>query len=154
MYDVIIVGTDGSDTAAVAVEHATRLAASTGATLHIVHVYQTVSTGQIAMAATAGAATGDFEEANAGSAADSERICQRAATNAQREGVKVETHARPGDAGDVLVGIAEEVGADLLVIGNRGMSGVRRFVLGSVPNKVSHHCPCSLLIVDTTRRRS
>jgi nucleotide-binding universal stress UspA family protein len=41
------------------------------------------------------------------------------------------------------------VKADLLVLGNRGMTGARRFVLGSVPNKVSHHCPCSLLIVDT-----
>jgi nucleotide-binding universal stress UspA family protein len=45
--------------------------------------------------------------------------------------------------------VAENVGADLVVVGNRGMSGVRRFVLGSVPNKVSHHSPCNLLIVDT-----
>jgi nucleotide-binding universal stress UspA family protein len=49
-----------------------------------------------------------------------------------------------------LIETAERVGADLLVIGNKGMSGVRRFVLGSVPNKISHHCPCSLLIVHTT----
>ena len=51
--------------------------------------------------------------------------------------------------GDALIDVAEQVNADLLVVGNRGMSGVRR-MLGSVPNKVSHHCPCTLLIVDTT----
>jgi nucleotide-binding universal stress UspA family protein len=55
-----------------------------------------------------------------------------------------------GDPANALLETAERVGADLLVIGNKGMSGVRRFVLGSVPNKISHHCPCSLLIVHTT----
>ena len=55
-----------------------------------------------------------------------------------------------GEAADALIGVAEETGADLIVVGNRGMSGARRFVLGSVPNTVSHHCPCILLIVDTT----
>jgi nucleotide-binding universal stress UspA family protein len=64
--------------------------------------------------------------------------------------VKVEIHAVPGEPADALIGVAKEVGADLLVVGNRGMSGARRFVLGSVPNKVSHHSPCNLLVVDTT----
>ncbi len=62
----------------------------------------------------------------------------------------VEVHNPAGeDVADALIRIAEDVGADLIVVGNRGMSGVSRFVLGSVPNKVSHHCPCSLLIVNT-----
>ena len=55
-----------------------------------------------------------------------------------------------GDAADALLKVAEDAGCDLLVVGNRGMAGVRRFVLGSVPNKLSHHCPSSLLIVDTS----
>jgi nucleotide-binding universal stress UspA family protein len=63
--------------------------------------------------------------------------------------VNCETHQLPGDAADALLDVAEQVGADLLVVGNRGMTGARRFVLGSVPNEVSHHSPCSLLIVDT-----
>jgi len=50
--------------------------------------------------------------------------------------------------------VAEDSKADLLVVGNRGMSGARRFVLGSVPNKVSHHCPTNLLIVDTHEARA
>jgi nucleotide-binding universal stress UspA family protein len=56
---------------------------------------------------------------------------------------------RSGDPANALIDVAEAVGADLIVVGNRGMEGKKRFVLGSVPNKVSHHCPCSLLIVDT-----
>ena len=68
----------------------------------------------------------------------------------RRDRVNVELHAVPGDAADALASVATEVGGDLIVVGNRGMSGMRRFLLGSVPSKVSHHCPCSLLIVDTT----
>ena len=78
-------------------------------------------------------------------------ICSRVVAQAGREGVKVESHNVDGDPADVLVTVARTVHADLLVIGNKGLSGVRRFVLGSVPNKVSHHSPCSLLIVDTDR---
>jgi nucleotide-binding universal stress UspA family protein len=49
---------------------------------------------------------------------------------------------------DGIPEVATNVVADLVVVGNRGMSGMKRFVLGSVPNKISHHCPCSLLIVN------
>ena len=101
------------------------------------------------MAASVGAPTIDVDNVNRGAVAAGEAVCEHAATEARRQGVKVEIHAVPGDAADVLVNIAKDVGANLLVIGNRGMSGARRFVLGSVPNKVSHHAPCSLLIVDT-----
>ena len=150
MFDVIVVGTDGSDSASVAVQRAATLAALTGATLHIVSAYRHVSLGSVAMAASAGATTVDLEQVNRGVTAQGEQVCERAATNARRAGVKVELHAVPGEAADVLVDVATQVGADLVVVGNRGMSGARRFVLGSVPNKVSHHCPCSLLVVDTT----
>ena len=150
MFDVIVVGTDGSESAAVAVRRATALAKLTSGTLHVVSAYRPVSIGSVAMAASAGAATPDVESVNRTMTAEGERVCEHAASEARREGVKVELHAVPGDAADVLVTVAKDVGADLVVVGNRGMSGARRFVLGSVPNKVSHHCPCSLLIVDTT----
>jgi len=130
MYQNIVVGTDGSETAVLAVGHATELAKLTGATLHVVTAYK-------------------LEQVDIGTAAKSEALCKRAAAEAVEGGVKVETVARPGDPADVLISVAEEVGADLLVLGNRGMTGARRFVLGSVPNTVSHHCPCSLLIVET-----
>ena len=74
-----------------------------------------------------------------------------AATQAKDSGVEqVRTHAREGDPADAILDVAEEVGADLIVVGNKGMTGARRFLLGSVPNKVSHHAPCSVIIVRTT----
>ncbi len=149
MFDVIVVGTDGSETASVALGKAIELAAHEGATLHVVHAHQLVSAAQVGQAAIVGAPTFDLAQVNRGIEADSRQVCEHAAARAKSAGVKVETHQVPGDAADALLDVAETVGADLLVVGNRGMSGVRRFVLGSVPNKVSHHCPCSLLIVDT-----
>src|SRR5271165_6139530 len=137
MYRNIVVGTDGSATAAVAVGHAGDLAKLTGATVHIVHAFRTVSTAYLAAATSASTWTEDLEETNASIVADANRVCADAAAELSRRDMKVETHARPGEA------------ADLVIVGNRGMTGAKRFVLGSVPNKVSHHCPCSLLIVET-----
>jgi nucleotide-binding universal stress UspA family protein len=65
-------------------------------------------------------------------------------------GLQVETVAREGDPADAILDVAEETGADLIVVGNKGMTGAKRFLLGSVPNKVSHHAPCSVLIIRTT----
>ncbi len=144
MYTTIVVGTDGSETAAVALRHATEVAKAGGATLHIVNAYQPVNTIGMALAGVAA----DVSVIDAGLAEHAQSICAPAADAARREGVTCEIHAIPGDPGDSLIAIAEQVGADLLVVGNRGMAGVRR-VLGSVPNKISHHAPCSVLIVDT-----
>jgi nucleotide-binding universal stress UspA family protein len=128
---------------------AAELAALTGATLHIVSAYHAVSVGGVAMAATAGV-TFDLDEVNRSVAAQGALVCEHAAASIRDRGVKFEVHAVPGEPADALVGVANDVHADVVVVGSRGMSGARRFVLGSVPNKVSHHCPCSLLIVDTT----
>jgi nucleotide-binding universal stress UspA family protein len=149
MFDVIVVGTDGSEPAGVAVHHATALAALMGGTLHVVCSYRPVSQGGVTLAASGGVATPDVEQVNQTAAVQAEKVCEHTASEAARQGVSVGIHAVPGEPADVLVGVANDVGADLLVVGSRGMTGVRRFVLGSVPNKVSHHCPCSLLIVDT-----
>ena len=59
-------------------------------------------------------------------------------------------HSRQGDPADAILDVAEETSADLIVVGNKGMTGAKRFLLGSVPNKVSHHAPCSVLIIRTT----
>ncbi|MEM2981913.1 MAG: universal stress protein, partial [Candidatus Bathyarchaeia archaeon] len=48
---------------------------------------------------------------------------------------------------DIIVNIAKEEKTDLIIIGSRGLSGVKRFLLGSVSNRVSHHAPCPVLIV-------
>jgi len=151
MYKTIVVGTDGSETAGVALHHAVELAKACNATLHIVNVYKPMSTGNLASSAMAGGPTFDLAAVNSGLENESTVICSRAASQAEAANVKHETHAIPGDPADVLIELAEQVDADVIVIGNRGMTGVRRFVLGSVPNKISHHAPCSLLIVNTAR---
>ncbi len=75
---------------------------------------------------------------------------ERAETQARSAGLaNVEVFARQGDAADAILDVAEELDADLIVIGNKGMTGADRFLLGSVPNKVSHYAPCSVLIVRT-----
>jgi nucleotide-binding universal stress UspA family protein len=144
MYEVIVVGTDGSERAAKATNEAFALAKITGAKVHVVHA--------IRLVAMASAGFGDpsaIATANADARDHGDHICAQAVAEAERHGVPVEVHNVDGDPGDMIVKVAEAVHADLVVIGNRGMTGVKRLVLGSVPNKVSHHCPCSLLIVDT-----
>ena len=144
VYQTIVVGTDGSETAAVALQHATEMAKAGGGTLHIVNVFRPVNTIGMALAGVAA----DVSEIAGELAEQAQSVCEPAAEAARRAGVACEVHAIPGDPSDSLIAIAEQVQADLLVVGNRGMAGVRR-VLGSVPNKISHHAPCSVLIVDT-----
>jgi len=73
-----------------------------------------------------------------------------AADVAREAGVNVNTHARQGDPADAILDVAEECKADLVIVGNKGMTGAKRFLLGSVPDKVSHHAACSVLIIRTT----
>jgi len=149
MFTTIVVGTDGSDSAAVAVRQAAELAKAAGGTVHIVHAYQPINMGTVAMSAGTGGSTIDVESVNASITRHAETVCDHAIAIAQAEGVTYETHSAAGDPCDALISVAEQVHADLLVVGNRGMTGMKRFVLGSVPNKISHHAPCSVLIVDT-----
>jgi nucleotide-binding universal stress UspA family protein len=77
-------------------------------------------------------------------------LLNRAAERARGAGVvEIEAHPREGDAADAILDVAEEHGCDLIVVGHRGMTGAKRFLLGSVPNKISHHAPCSVLIIRT-----
>jgi nucleotide-binding universal stress UspA family protein len=143
MYKVIVVGTDGSDRATVAVREALGLAKMCGAALHAVQVvHPALKSG---FSDTSG---GQFEIDRMREKADSAGA--QLLAEAEREGVSAQVHNPAGDdVADALISVAEAVSADLVVVGNRGMSGMKRFVLGSVPNKVSHNCPCNLLIVDT-----
>jgi nucleotide-binding universal stress UspA family protein len=141
MYKNIVVGTDGSETAMIAVERAGELARLTGARLHVVSSYHPARP-QLAGRAPAGEFTiaPDFK---------AEAVLGDAASRLRADGVEVEEHGPKGDPADALVDIARREGADLIVMGSLGMQGARR-VLGSVPNKVSHNAPCDVLIVQTT----
>lgn len=153
MYKSIVVGTDGSAGANLAVDAAIELARLCGAQLHVVHAHK-VTTSYLAAGPEIAVSPVDIMESNDAIHAEGQRICEQVARRADRVGVQAETHCVAGDAVDALLRVAEDATADLVVVGNRGMTGVRRFVLGSVPNKLSHHCPSSLLIVDTAEART
>jgi nucleotide-binding universal stress UspA family protein len=83
-------------------------------------------------------------------AGDAEDLAGRAKEIARQAGVKdVRARVAPGDPATALIDVAEDTLADVIVVGSKGMTGATRFVLGSVPNKVSHHAPCDVLIVHT-----
>lgn len=123
VYERILVGTDGSKTAARAVDRAVEVAAIHGAALTIMM---------------------------AGRDDKARPVVEAEAARHAGAGVAIEALVVDKDPAGALVDTAAEGGYDLLVTGNKGMTGARRFLLGSVPNKVGHHLPCSFLIVRTT----
>jgi nucleotide-binding universal stress UspA family protein len=127
MFRRIVVGTDGSDTAARAVAAAAQLAGALGAALHVVTAQR-----------------------SARDAARSQVVLEGAAGAARAEGPEPVTHARRDGPAAALIAVAEDVEADLIVVGNRGMTGKARWLLGSVADAVAHRAPCSVLIVHTT----
>ncbi len=148
MFASILVGTDGSDTAKTAVRYAIDLARELGARLQIVSAYEPVSDQRLR--ADRVEVPKDLQWM-VNPREDVLTQLEEAQEDARTAGVtKVETFARQGDAADAILDVAEEQRSDLIVVGNRGMTGAKRFLLGSVPNKVSHHAPCSVLIVRTT----
>jgi nucleotide-binding universal stress UspA family protein len=148
MFGSIVVGTDGSDTATTAVRYAVDLARELGARLQIVSAYEPVPdqrlrNQRIEVPKDLQWMVNPHEDVLV--------MLEQAAEEARTAGVQeVETFARQGDAADAILDVAEEQRSDLIVVGNKGMTGAKRFLLGSVPNKVSHHAPCSVLVVRTT----
>lgn len=143
MYKVIVVGTDGSERASLAVKHALELAKLTGGKVHAVQV--------VHAAAHAGFADSSGTQIEIDSLREhADQTRSNLLAEAAERGLEIEIHNPGGaDVAESLVSVAESVDADLIVVGNRGMSGLSRFIMGSVPNKVAHHSPCSVLIVDT-----
>ncbi len=147
MFSSIVVGTDGSDTATQAVREAVDIAGAVGATLELVSAYTPVS--EQRLRAERREAPEDVQWA-INPKQEVETSLADAADIARKAGVNVNTHARQGDPADAILDVAEEQSSDLVILGNKGMTGAKRFLLGSVPDKVSHHAPCSVLIVRTT----
>ena len=146
MFRSIVVGTDGSDTARKAVDEAIDLAKSVGAGLSIVSAYEPVSKARLREEARQTPADLQWM---VNPREEVDQTLTEAADVVREAGVEVEIFAREGDPADAILDVAEERGADLIIVGNKGMTGARRFLLGSVPNRVSHHAPCSVLIIRT-----
>jgi nucleotide-binding universal stress UspA family protein len=146
MFRTIVVGTDGSETAGKAVAQAAELASAVGATLLIVSAFEPVAGARLREEARE---VPDDVRWMVNPREDVDATLGAAVEVAAERGVDAESFARQGDPADAILDVAEEQGADLVVVGNKGMTGAKRFLLGSVPNKVSHHAPCSVLIVRT-----
>jgi nucleotide-binding universal stress UspA family protein len=144
MAESIVVGTDGSETAKQAVTEAVRLAQALGAELHLVAAFEPVHGARIA-----GAPEGAARVWAPHPDDQVESTLSQAAAGVKLTGVPFSTHAVRGDAADALIGVADEIGASMIVVGSKGMHGARRLALGNVPNKVSHHARCNVLVVAT-----
>jgi nucleotide-binding universal stress UspA family protein len=147
MLGRIVVGTDGSETASEAVRYAIELAKLGDGKLDIVSAYEPVP--QDRLREEKSEAPGDVQYSI--HQREDVNIKLDAAEKAAKDaGLDVTTHPREGDPADAILDVAEEQKADLIVVGNKGMTGAKRFLLGSVPNKISHHAPCGVWIVRTT----
>ena len=141
MFERIVVGTDGSETATEAVRQAS------GAKLDLVAAFEPVSASRLREERAE--LPGDVNYA-VNAREDVNVALEGALGMAKQQGIDAESYPREGDPADAILDVAEEKGADLIVVGNKGMTGAKRFLLGSVPNKVSHHAPCGVYIVRTT----
>ena len=152
----IVVGTDGSKPANEAVRQATDLASREGARLHLVTAYHDP---QIVQETTiwSNDPKGMLDTGRPGGSAHTtqivdlrevaESVLKRAAGDALSKGVDVQTHAREGQPAEVIIDVANQEQADLIVVGSRGLTGIKRYLLGSVSSKVSEHAPCNVMIV-------
>jgi nucleotide-binding universal stress UspA family protein len=147
VFTRIVVGTDGSETAGEAVRQALDLAKLAGATLSIVSAYAPIPERKVKDQQRDAPADVQHE---LNPREDVNLVLDTAAAAARKEGIEVQTHPVEGDPAEGILNIAEETKADLIVVGNKGMTGARRFLLGSVPNNISHHAPCSVMVVRTT----
>jgi nucleotide-binding universal stress UspA family protein len=135
----VVVGTDGSDRARAAVDVAIAVARANGVGIHVVYAYVVPSS------------CGFSPELmpHLDPRAEMERVLSDASQCARAGGVPVKTHAVRGDPADALIRLADSEAASVIVVGNKGMAARRRFLLGNVPEKVSHHARCNVLIAHT-----
>jgi nucleotide-binding universal stress UspA family protein len=143
MVEAIAVGTDGSETAQRAVDFAMDMAQRYDARLVIAGAYRPVGEDRLRK---------EQEEApqeiqwSINPSEEVDATLRRVEEQAKERGLKYVSEARNGDPADILCEIAADHGADVIVVGNKGM---HRRILGSVPNSVSHNAPCSVMIVKT-----
>jgi nucleotide-binding universal stress UspA family protein len=132
----MLVGTDGSDSAMRAVEHASALAGKLGVELIVTHAYSKSQRPK-------------ESRERVSASYDIGASILRDASAWFREQATIRPLLREGPAADTLIATAREEGADLIVVGNRGLS-TRQLLIGSVPARVAHQAPCTVLIVHTT----
>ncbi|HEX2031785.1 MAG TPA: universal stress protein [Actinomycetota bacterium] len=136
VFGHLVVGTDGSDSAWRAVEHAVRLGGALDAGVVVTNAYP-----------PPGSPRADRVDVYPGPEVGASIL--RDVAESFEDAAELRCELRAGDPVDVLIEVALEASADAIVVGNRGM-GRRRTLLGAVPSKVAHRAPCSVLIAHTT----
>ena len=155
---LIVVGTDGSEPADEAVRQAIDMASREGARLHLVTAYPDPQMLRERTTIWTNDPKGVLDSGRTADGAHmiidlrevAESLVQRAAHDARSKGIEVETHVREGQPAEVIIDVANQEQADLIVVGSRGLTGIKRYLLGSVSSKVSEHAPCSVMVVRAT----
>jgi nucleotide-binding universal stress UspA family protein len=147
-YRRVVVGTDGSETAAVAVQQAADMAVAFNAELLIVTAFETNPADSDRSESVPDEL--QWQITDSGVAEGHALAASRLAVGRGMKAKKVHSISERGEPAEALITVAEERGGDLIVVGSKGMSSASRFLLGNVPNKVSHHAPCDVIIVHTT----
>jgi len=151
MYDTILVPTDGSDTANVAVEHAVDVAANYGATVHALYVvdpdWLAYSLGSEQLDRIRQGNFGEMEDVEA----DAAEATGVVADAARDHDIEVTEAIRGGTPHEIITNYADTEAVDLIVIGSHGRSGVRRALLGSVTERVLRSSHVPTLVVDEQR---
>ena len=142
MIGSILIATDGSDTARRAVERGGELGKRLGASVHVVTAYQPLRRTTVK--------GGGPEAWQLRSDSRADAVLEEATAALRLTGVEATQHARADNPVDAILDTAEKIGSDLIVLGNKGLSVAGRRMLGNVPNRISHHASCSVLIVHTT----
>lgn len=162
-YRKILVGTDGSDTATRAVDMAAGLGEDLNIATTVVCAYQPPSEQELKQMKadpndvnalwSGDPSLGDVPDEfrwRVSAAAQAEDILERVRDHTAALGSDADVRAVEGHPADVLIKLAEEEGFDVIAVGNVGMTGAKRFMLGNVPHRVSHHAPTDVLIFKTT----
>ena len=162
-YGSVLVGTDGSPTANLAVKKVSSLANKLGIRPVVVCAYEPLSEQEMKQlrgdpedpvqqwnAPKVAQGTPDEFRWRIADAVQAQDILDRAGQIATVEGVDADLRAIEGHAAEVLLSVAESDGVDLIAVGSVGMTGTKRFMLGNVPNRISHHAPTDVLILHTS----
>jgi nucleotide-binding universal stress UspA family protein len=162
LYSSLLVGVDGSPTSMRALDAASRLSATLGIKPVVVCAYEPLSESERnALRADESDAIAQWGASRAladtppefrwriAAATEANDVLERAVDHAAQFGVEADARTVQGPAAEVLLDIAELEEIELIVVGSVGMTGAKRFMLGNVPHRLSHHAPTDLLIMKT-----
>jgi len=143
----ILVGTDGSEDAALAVRAALDLSSEAGAELHVVHAWRRPQALPLARPGLAYPSLEAISHSETLEREAEELLEEQADRIRAADGTLARAHLREGRAAEEISGLAEELGADLVVVGSRGAGTVKRLTTGSVSEGVAHLAKCPVLVV-------